>query len=169
MSASETESQFESFRSAIQSEFPPHSDDEPETGTAPRAKGTSQPVTEAVRIELMVKRAELGVRVCEMVLCLISLSVMVADRSRGWSGDSYYRYKEYRYCIAGTFIGLLYSGFQSFALAYNLTTGKNVIVHHLRYHFDFAMDQVDSRVSYDIGIIIGSHQGRRLGIKLGRR
>ena len=101
MSASETESQFESFRSAIQSEFPPHSDDDPETGTAPRVKGTSQPVTEAVsarspRRELMVKRAELGVRVCEMVLCLISLSVMVADRSRGWSGDSYYRYKEYR-------------------------------------------------------------------------
>lgn len=45
----------------------------------------------------MVKRAELGFRVCEVILCLVSFCVMMSDKSRGWAGDSYYRYTEFRF------------------------------------------------------------------------
>lgn len=49
------------------------------------------------RRELMVKRAELGFRVCEVILCLVSFCVMMSDKSQGWAGDSYYRYTEFRF------------------------------------------------------------------------
>ncbi|XP_057951415.1 CASP-like protein 4A3 [Malania oleifera] len=94
------------------------------------------------RREIMVRRAALGFRVCEMVLCLISFSVMAADKTQGWSGDSFDRYKEYRYCLSVTVIAFVYSGFQAYDLAYHLITGKHVIRHHLRCHFNFFMDQV---------------------------
>ncbi|KAK9926897.1 hypothetical protein M0R45_024105 [Rubus argutus] len=60
----------------------------------------------------MVKTAALGFRVSELVLCLISFSVMAADKTQGWSGDSFDRYKEYRYCLAVTVIGFAYSAFK---------------------------------------------------------
>ncbi|MBA0806530.1 hypothetical protein Gohar_005981, partial [Gossypium harknessii] len=43
----------------------------------------------------MATMAALGFRLSEIVLCLISFSVMAADKTQGWSGDSYDRYKEY--------------------------------------------------------------------------
>lgn len=46
--------------------------------------------------ELMLNRAALGFRVCEFILCCISFSIMVSDKTEGWSGDSFDRYKEYR-------------------------------------------------------------------------
>lgn len=48
-----------------------------------------------------VTMAALGFRLSEIVLCLISFSVMAADKTQGWSGDSYDRYKEYRcfFCL----------------------------------------------------------------------
>lgn len=42
-------------------------------------------------------KVALGFRVCEFVLCLISFSVMASDKTEGWSGDSFDRYKEYRF------------------------------------------------------------------------
>lgn len=45
------------------------------------------------------KVAELGFRIAEVVLCLISFSVMAADKTQGWSGDSYDRYREYRFVL----------------------------------------------------------------------
>ena len=47
----------------------------------------------------MVKKAALGFRLSEVVLCLISFSVMAADKTQGWSGDSFDRYKEYRFLV----------------------------------------------------------------------
>jgi len=47
--------------------------------------------------EEMVSKAALGFRLSEVVVCLISFSVMAADKTQGWSGDSFDRYKEYRY------------------------------------------------------------------------
>lgn len=44
----------------------------------------------------MMKLANLGFRLSEVVLCLISFSVMAADKTQGWSGDSFDRYREYR-------------------------------------------------------------------------
>lgn len=92
--------------------------------------------------EFMVNKAALGFRVSEVILCLISFSVMAADKTQGWSGDSFDRYREYRYLVAVNVIGFVYSGFQAYDLAYHLATAKHVISSHLRYFFDFAMDQV---------------------------
>ncbi|XP_019464810.1 PREDICTED: CASP-like protein 4A3 [Lupinus angustifolius] len=90
----------------------------------------------------MTRKVALGFRLSEMVLCLISFSVMAADKTQGWSGDSFYRYKEYRYCLSMNVIAFAYAGFQACDLVYQLVTGKHIINHHLRYHFDFFMDQV---------------------------
>ena len=49
-----------------------------------------------LRREEMVMKAGLGFRLSEVALCLVSFSVMAADKTQGWSGDSYDRYKEYR-------------------------------------------------------------------------
>lgn len=46
--------------------------------------------------EGVVEKVNLGVRVLEIVFCLISFSVMAANKTQGWSGDSFDRYKEYR-------------------------------------------------------------------------
>ncbi|KAL5544214.1 hypothetical protein UlMin_007998 [Ulmus minor] len=94
------------------------------------------------RNEETLQRAALGFRVCEILLCLVSFSVMASDRTQGWSGDSFDRYKEYRYCLSVNVIGFVYAGFQAYDLAYHLATGKHVIRHHLRRHFGLFMDQV---------------------------
>jgi hypothetical protein len=44
-----------------------------------------------------LRRAELGFRVSAAVFCLVALSVMAADTTTGWSGDSFRRYNEYRF------------------------------------------------------------------------
>ncbi|KAK7291635.1 hypothetical protein RIF29_06941 [Crotalaria pallida] len=90
----------------------------------------------------VAQKVALGFRVSELVLCLISFSVMAADKTQGWSGDSFDRYKEYRYCLSMNVIGFAYAAFQACDLVYQLVTGKHIINHHLRYHFDFFMDQV---------------------------
>ncbi|KAK2994073.1 hypothetical protein RJ640_024337 [Escallonia rubra] len=46
--------------------------------------------------ETMVKKAALGFRVFGCLFCLISLSVMAADKNQGWALDSFNRYKEFR-------------------------------------------------------------------------
>ncbi|MBA0800910.1 hypothetical protein Gohar_011316 [Gossypium harknessii] len=93
------------------------------------------------KVKETVKMAALGFRLSEIVLCLISFSVMAADKTSGWSGDSFDRYKEYRYCLSVNVIGFVYAGFQASALAYHLIMRKHVIRHYLRQHFDFFMDQ----------------------------
>lgn len=50
-----------------------------------------------------MKSAALGFRVSESVFSLISLSVMAADRTQGWSGDSFDCYKEYRSLFVSMF------------------------------------------------------------------
>ncbi|TMW85503.1 hypothetical protein EJD97_023049 [Solanum chilense] len=105
-------------------------------------EGERPPRTMRSKRELTLTRAALGFRVCEFVLCLISFSVMAADKTAGWSGDSFDRYKEYRYCVAVNAIGFAYSVFQVFDLIYNLASRKHFLSHYTRYHFDFLMDQI---------------------------
>ncbi|KAK7317187.1 hypothetical protein RJT34_01197 [Clitoria ternatea] len=93
------------------------------------------------KTEEVVSKAALGFRLSEVVVCLISFSVMAADKTQGWSGDSFDRYREYRYCLSVNIIGFAYSALQACDLACQLVTGKHLISHHLRYHFDFFMDQ----------------------------
>lgn len=61
-----------------------------------RGDGVVRGIERSTEREVVVKRGELGFRVCEVALCLISFSVMAADKTQGWSGDSFDRYKEYR-------------------------------------------------------------------------
>lgn len=49
--------------------------------------------------EFVVTKAALGFRISEVILCLISFSVMAADKTQGWSGDSFDRYREYRFSV----------------------------------------------------------------------
>ncbi|MBA0768054.1 hypothetical protein Gotri_016891 [Gossypium trilobum] len=78
------------------------------------------------KVKETVKMAALGFRLSEIVLCLISFSVMAADKTSGWSGDSFDRYKEYRYCLSVNVIGFVYAGFQAYALAYHLIMRKHL-------------------------------------------
>ncbi|KAH6801319.1 hypothetical protein C2S52_001783 [Perilla frutescens var. hirtella] len=63
--------------------------------------------------------------------------VMAADKTEGWSGDSFDRYIEYRFCLAVNVIGFVYSGFQAFDLAYYLGKGKHIFVHPSSSPFRF--------------------------------
>lgn len=90
----------------------------------------------------MVTMVALVLRALEFVFCLVSFSVMASNKTQGWSGDSFDRYKEYRYCLTVAIMGFVYSGFQAYDLSYHLATGKHVIKHHLRHQFDFISDQV---------------------------
>lgn len=44
--------------------------------------------------------------------------------------------------MAVNVIAFAYSGFQAYDLVYQLTSGKCKGKQHLRYYFDFSMDQV---------------------------
>ncbi|CAN8285006.1 unnamed protein product [Cochlearia groenlandica] len=92
--------------------------------------------------EEIVKFSALGFRLSEVVLSLISFSIMASDRTKGWSGDSFDRYKEYRFCLSVNVVAFVYSAFQACDLAYHLIKEKHFISHHLRPLFEFIMDQV---------------------------
>ncbi|KAL6518841.1 hypothetical protein OROHE_017594 [Orobanche hederae] len=93
--------------------------------------------------EKMAKKAALGFRVFGFLFCLVSFSVMAADRNQGWALDSFDRYGEFRYCMSVNVVGFVYSAAQAFDLSYNLVAGKYYVHHQqqLRYYFDFAVDQ----------------------------
>ncbi|KAL3346863.1 hypothetical protein AABB24_025352 [Solanum stoloniferum] len=108
-----------------------------------RRRGRPQlSILRKVRRDEMVKKAGLGFRIFGFLSCLVSFSVMAADRNKGWALDSFERYKEFRYCMSVNVIGFVYSAAQAFDLAYQSATGKNIVQHNLRYMFDFALDQV---------------------------
>uniref|UniRef100_A0A2N9F2Q2 CASP-like protein n=1 Tax=Fagus sylvatica TaxID=28930 RepID=A0A2N9F2Q2_FAGSY len=96
------------------------------------------------RRDKMVKKALLGLRICGIVFCLISFSVMAADKHKGWALDSFYWYKEFRYCMAVNVIGFAYSALQAYDIVKYLSTGRHIIRHHLRHYLDFSMDQATS-------------------------
>ncbi|GAB2240734.1 hypothetical protein Droror1_Dr00021252 [Drosera rotundifolia] len=142
-------------------------------GRVVAARGGERGVVEEMvvrreRKEERVRSVGVVIRVCEVVLCLISFSVLAADRTQGWSGDSFDRYKEYRFCLSINVIGVVYAGFQALDQAYHLASGKHLVMHHLRHHFDFVIDQASAGISSDIGIICSGHKGCRLGVELGK-
>ncbi|KAM6594306.1 hypothetical protein CsatA_002009 [Cannabis sativa] len=93
--------------------------------------------------EDMLKSAALGFRVSESILCLISFSVMAADKTQGWSGDSFDRYKEYRYCLSVNVIAFAYALFQTYDLSYHLATGKHILAYLLMSASSSAATRVD--------------------------
>ncbi|TVT96964.1 hypothetical protein EJB05_57818 [Eragrostis curvula] len=89
-----------------------------------------------------LRRAELGFRVSAAVFCLISLAVMAADTTPGWSGDSFRRYNEYRYVLAASVVAFTYSGFHLVDEVHHLVTRRHIIRAPLRSYFNLAMDQI---------------------------
>ncbi|KAH1076859.1 hypothetical protein GLYMA_19G079900v4 [Glycine max] len=49
--------------------------------------------------EVMAKKVAFGFLFSEVVPCLILFLVIAADKTHGWSGDSFDRYKEYRFKV----------------------------------------------------------------------
>ncbi|XWS30351.1 hypothetical protein CRYUN_Cryun24cG0109800 [Craigia yunnanensis] len=90
----------------------------------------------------MVKKALLGFRISGFVFCLVSFSVLAADRDQGWALDSFYCYKEFRFSMAVNVIGFVYSGIQAYDLAYQLASGKHKHRSRLRCYLDFVLDQM---------------------------
>ncbi|XP_006347460.1 CASP-like protein 4A3 [Solanum tuberosum] len=113
-----------------------------EVGGERRSRAAVESILERSQRDVMMNRVALGFRVCAVIFCLISFSVMAADKTQGWTGDSFDRYKEYRYLVAVNVIGFAYAGFQAFDLALSLATGKHFLSYHMRYHFNFSMDQI---------------------------
>lgn len=115
---------------------------ENEVGGERRSRAAAASILRRSERSAAARKVALVFRVLEVILCLVSFSVMAADKTKGWSGDSFDRYKEYRYCLVVNIIGFVYSGFQAFDLAYSIGTENHVFSHHIRYHFDFSMDQI---------------------------
>ncbi|KAK4392998.1 CASP-like protein 4A1 [Sesamum angolense] len=94
-------------------------------GSGRRRIRPSLSILRRAKREKMVKRAALGFRIFGFLFCLVSFSVMAADRNQGWALDSFDRYKEFRYCMSVNVIGFVYSAAQAFDLSYSLATGKS--------------------------------------------
>lgn len=65
-----------------------------------RGQGHVKPnlsILKKARRDSMMKRALLGFRVSGFLICLVSFSVLAADKSSGWALDSFYLYKEFRF------------------------------------------------------------------------
>lgn len=107
-----------------------------------RRSRTATPGLRRSKREVMVDRSALGFRVLEMILSLIAFSVMASDKTQGWSGDSFDRYREYRYVVAVNAIAFAYAGFQAIDMTYLLIYGNHIISYSLRPHFDFLIDQI---------------------------
>ncbi|CAL9109736.1 unnamed protein product [Musa acuminata var. zebrina] len=89
-----------------------------------------------------VMRAALGLRVSAALLCLVSFSVMVADNTEGWAGDSFGRYSEYRCLVSVTAIAFGYSAFHIYAKVHHVILKKYIIRSPINYYFDLTMDHI---------------------------
>ncbi|KAJ0614152.1 putative casparian strip membrane protein [Helianthus annuus] len=122
--------------------------EEPVTGVTKMSPSGGEeggrPVSPARRVkrDVVLDRAALGFRVLEVVLCLIAFSVMASDKTQGWSGDSFDRYKEYRYVVAVNAIAFAYAAFQAIDMTYRLIYKKHIFSYSLRPLFDFSTDQI---------------------------
>ncbi|KAK9224957.1 hypothetical protein WN943_009997 [Citrus x changshan-huyou] len=111
-------------------------------GSARKILRTNLTILKRAKRDNTIKKSLLGFRVCGFVFSLVAFSVLAADKDRGWARDSFYRYKEFSYCLAVNVIVFVYSGFQSFDLAYRLTAGHRKPRQILRYYLDFSLDQI---------------------------
>ncbi|CAL1358024.1 unnamed protein product [Linum trigynum] len=96
------------------------------------------------KFENVRRGALLGSRISGFIFCLISLAVLAADKDQGWALESFYRYKEFRYCLTVNVVGFVYSGVQAFDLAYSMLTKRvhSPTGNRLRDCFDFSLDQI---------------------------
>ncbi|KAI4346985.1 hypothetical protein L6164_007841 [Bauhinia variegata] len=92
--------------------------------------------------EVNFNKTLLGLRTTALVFCLSSFSVMTADKKQGWTLDSFYVYKEFKYSLSVNVIGFVYSLFQVSDLVKYLMTRKHLVQHQLWGYFNFSMDQI---------------------------
>lgn len=107
-------------------------------------RGLRPDVKSLLRSEKVVSlnKVLLCLRVVGFVFCLVSWSVLAADRKKGWAIDSFYLYKEFRYSLSVNVIGFVYSAVQICDLVKYLITKKHIVEHKLRGYFTFALDQI---------------------------
>ncbi|KAL1832269.1 hypothetical protein ACET3Z_001920 [Daucus carota] len=113
---------------------------------APQKEISRKQSTKRTGDDQVLKKVNFWFRVFGFLFCLISFSIMAADRDKGWTLDSFHRYIEFRYCLTVNVIGFIYSALQGFDLAYQLfsSDGNKLLVpaSHLRNIVDFASDQI---------------------------
>ncbi|KAJ8485382.1 hypothetical protein OPV22_017867 [Ensete ventricosum] len=103
-----------------------------------RGLGTASAIVRRQRMT----RAEAVLRMAAVLLCMISFSVMASDKTEGWAGDSFDRYKEFRFLVAINVIGFVYSLFQVYGKIHRVIAMKYIIASPKRYYFELAMDQI---------------------------
>lgn len=74
-----------------------------QVGGERRSRAAVESILERSKRDAVANRVALGFRVCEIVFCLVAFSVMAADKTQGWTGDSFDRYKEYRLLLFAYF------------------------------------------------------------------
>ncbi|KAJ8485850.1 hypothetical protein OPV22_018335 [Ensete ventricosum] len=87
-------------------------------------------------------RGALGLRVAAFVLSMIAFSVMAADKTEGWAGDSFDRYKEFRYLVAVNVFAFAYSAFQVCEKFYRKICTRHIMSRRMGCYFDLSMDQM---------------------------
>ncbi|XP_020255960.1 CASP-like protein 4A3 isoform X2 [Asparagus officinalis] len=86
--------------------------------------------------------AAIGLRILTLILSMISFSVMAADKTSGWDGDSFDRYREFRYCLSVNVLVFVYSLFQGYAQIHHKMMKKPIMSRPVSYFFNFFMDQI---------------------------
>lgn len=74
-------------------------------GASARREKLSLSTLKRTKRERAVDRAALAFRICGFLFCLISFSIMASDKNKGWTLDSFHRYKEFR-CVSLFFTAL---------------------------------------------------------------
>ncbi|KAF3340036.1 CASP-like protein [Carex littledalei] len=82
---------------------------------------------------------------------------MAADRTKGWDGDSYQRYEEYRFVLTVNVITFVYSSFQLFTEIHRVITMKHLIRPPLSYYVDLTMDQILAYLLMSSSSVAASH------------
>lgn len=69
---------------------------EDQIGGETRSRAAVASILKGSQRSLGIRKMALVIRVFQVISCLVSFSVMAADKTQGWSGDSFDRYKEYK-------------------------------------------------------------------------
>ncbi|KAJ6796605.1 CASP-like protein 4A3 isoform X2 [Iris pallida] len=126
------------------------------TGPAAAVKGKGKAGGTGLRVvreRREVVRAAGWLRVSALVLSLLSVSLMAADRTSGWAGDSFERYREFRYCFSVNVIVFVYSSFQVYMRVHYMCRKQHIMSRQISYYFDFSMDQANTSVPSYVSII----------------
>ncbi|URD96745.1 CASP-like protein [Musa troglodytarum] len=101
-------------------------------------------------------RGALGLRVAAFVLSMIAFSVMAADKTEGWAGDSFDRYKEFRYLVAVNVLAFAYSAFQVCEKIYREICTRHIMSRRMGCYFDLSMDQASRSIGINECVLLSA-------------